>query len=183
MPLDRLKDSDLVKLKSDFQQVLKTSATTNIRGNSDPSAATMRRLLATKGWGRVLKTDDDVADLAYRCGLDVSAYLTGSRAGKGKTLIIRDPQGRPLGRSTTTPSGALHEKAQKLFKFDLGTKKNRAAAMYLSGAGATTEEVVQEVGDPKLNLLREVEKMGYRVEKTKVKSQTGRTVTRYKILT
>jgi hypothetical protein len=55
--------------------------------------------------------------------------------------------------------------------------------MYVSRAGATTEEVVQEVGDPKLNLLREVEKMGYRVEKTKVKSQTGRTVTRYKILT
>jgi hypothetical protein len=76
----------------------------------------------------------------------------------------------------------LHEKAQKLFRFPLGTKKNIAAAMYLSGAGATTEEVVQEVGDPKLNLLKEIEKMGYRVERTKVRSPTGRTVTRYKIL-
>src|SRR5262250_8488 len=161
MPLDRLDDTDLLKLKSDFQKVLKTCPVTNIRGKPDPSAAAIRRLLANK-WGHVIKTDDDVADLADRCGLHVYVYGTGSRAGRGETLIVRDPHGRSLGRPIAKASGVLHEKAQKLFRFPLGTKKNIAAAMYLSGAGATTEEVVQEVGDPKLNLLKEIEKMGYR---------------------
>jgi hypothetical protein len=130
MPLDRLNDADLLKLKSDFQRVLKTSPITNVREKPDPSAATIRRLLAKRGWGHVIKTDDDVQELAELCGLEVDAYPTGSRAGIGTIRIVRDPHGRPLGRSIAKRSGALHEKAEKLFGFPLGTKKNIAAAMY-----------------------------------------------------
>jgi hypothetical protein len=183
VPLDRLNAADLLKLKADFQQVLKTCPVTNVREISGPHAAAIRRFLAEKGWATIVKTDDDVGDLAKRCGLVVSAYLTGSRAGHGTMLIIHDPQGRPVGRPIAKSSGVSHDKVQKLFKFPLGTKKNIAAAMYLERGGATTEEVNREVGDPKLNLLNEVKKLGYRVEKTKERSPTtGRMVIRYKIL-
>jgi hypothetical protein len=91
MPFDHLDDPDLVKLESDFQGALKSCPVTNIRGIPDPSAASIRRHLARKGWGHVIKTDDDIRDLAQRCGLDVYHYVTGGRAGGGATLIVRDP--------------------------------------------------------------------------------------------
>ena len=81
-----------------------------------------------------------------------------------------------------TPHG-LNIQAQELFGFALGTKKNRAAAMYLSPQGATTDEVIQEVGDLKLNLLPEVQKKGYTVsKKQKVRSASGRYVIKYRII-
>jgi hypothetical protein len=106
----------------------------------------------------------------------------GSRSGTGELLIIRDKDGRSLGGTTWKDEDTLTRKAHKLFGFPVGTKKNAAAAMYLSAQGATTEEVIQKVGDTKLNLLKEVEARGYSVMKSKVRSARGTTVTRYKII-
>jgi len=134
------------------------------------------------GWAHLIKTNDDVVELAEYCGFEVSAYATGSRSGGGTLLVVRDANGRPLGQPAVKTPHALNIKAQELFGFPLDTKKNRAAAMYLSPQGATTDEVIQEVGDPKINLLKEVEKMGYTVDRSKVRSSSGRDVTKYKII-
>jgi hypothetical protein len=178
---DRISKPDLLRLKSEFERILKTSPTTNVRENAGISASTIRNLLRKSGWAHAIKTNDDVEELAEYCGLEVSAYKTGSRSGRGTLIVFRDANGRPLGAAVKTPN-ALNIKAQELFGFALSTKKNRAAAMYLSPQGATTDEVIQEVGDSKLNLLKEVEKKGYTVDRSKVRSASGRDVTKYKIV-
>ena len=62
-----------------------------------------------------------------------------------------------------------------------GTKKHRAAHMYLRAKGATNMEVVKELEGPHLNLLREVEAKGHSVERNKTRVD-GKLVTNYRIV-
>jgi hypothetical protein len=172
-----LSNPDFLKLKSEFERILKTCPTTEVRETAGISASTVRNLLKANGWAHIIKTNDQVAELAQTSGLDVSVHEYGSRSGTGELLIIRDKDGRSLGGTTWKDEDTLTRKAHKLFGFPVGTKKNAAAAMYLSAQGATTEEVIQKVGDTKLNLLKEVEARGYSVMKSKVRSARGTTVT------
>jgi hypothetical protein len=146
------------------------------------AASAIRHLLLIREneWGRVIKTDDDVVELAELCGgFTASAYPMGGRSGRGKLIVIRCDN-RKMGTQELAVPDRSNQEAEELFGFPVGTKKNIAAAMYLS-EGATTEQVVKVVGDPKLNLLKEVEKMGFTAHRTKVKSSKGTFITKYSI--
>ena len=67
------------------------------------------------------------------------------------------------------------------YGFRLGTTKSKAAALYAKGKGATLAEVKAEVGSVQFNLLTELEAAGWAIEKSEVKNDGGRKVTRYKI--
>ena len=69
------------------------------------------------------------------------------------------------------------------FGFREGTKTSRAAAMYYSGVGSTTEEVKEKLVGAHLNLFKDVKKLGFEVTETKVKNpKTRREVQRKRIL-
>jgi hypothetical protein len=179
---DCVSESSLRRLKTDFLEVVKTCPLTTVREEPGWAASAIRHLLLSRdnGWGQVIKTDDDVVELAELCGgFTASAYPTGGRSGRGKIIVIRCDNRKMETQELAVPDRSNQE-AEELFGFPVGTKKNIAAAMYLS-KGATTEEVVKVVGDPKLNLLKEVEKMGFIVHRTKVKSSKGTLITKYSI--
>jgi hypothetical protein len=77
----------------------------------------------------------------------------------------------------------FEQRAEELFGFKLGTKANRAAAMYMRPNGATTEEIVNVLGGPQLNLLKVAEAKGGFVEKTRIPNGKGRPIIRYRIHT
>ena len=59
--------------------------------------------------------------------------------------------------------------------------KAKAAAIYAKGKGATLQEVKEVVGSIQFNLLKELEEQGHTVDRTDVKTDKGRVVTRYKL--
>lgn len=62
-----------------------------------------------------------------------------------------------------------------------GTKKHKAAHMYLRTKGATNMEVVKALEGPHLNLLKEVEAKGHGVQRNKTRVD-GKLVTNYRIV-
>ena len=189
MLLTDVVEEELIKLKADLLEVLRKCPTTN-RGREDGepagcAAGAVRRLLP-RDWRSVIRTNEDVAELARRCDeLDVSPYPIGARSGLGTLYVIRYKKGRTIGQDATEARpGRLQKEAQKLFDFPVGTKKNIAAALYLSADGATTEQVTKLVGGHHLNLLKEVEKKGYIVRRDRAAvGSSGRRVIRYRIVT
>jgi hypothetical protein len=113
--------------------------------------------------------------------LFLDGYPTGGRSGKTIGLYVSDPRKARTGRPIEA-RGEVHRQVHRLFGFPLGTKKNAAAALYLSDRGATTEEIRKEIGEAMLNLLKEVKIQGHTVSEIKEKSPRGRFVTRYKII-
>jgi len=69
------------------------------------------------------------------------------------------------------------------FGFRKGSIKANAAAMYATKNGATLGEVKEKVGSVQFNLLTELEEKGFKVEKSQVKGDGPRKVTRYKLHT
>lgn len=67
------------------------------------------------------------------------------------------------------------------YGFKLDTVRSKAAAMYASKKGATVAEVQEALGSLQLNLLKDVEKRGFTIERTKEKGGT-RMITRYRIV-
>jgi hypothetical protein len=177
MAISSLPANDMLKLKSDFRRALEKCPSI---GGKCPAGA-LRGLLRDEGWQNVIKTNDDIAELAQLCGVDVDAYPTGGRSGKTIGLYVSDPRKAKTGKPIEA-RGEVHRQVHRLFGFPLGTKKNAAAALYLSDAGATTEEIRKEIGEPMLNLLKEVKIQGHAVSEIKEKSPSGRSVKRYKII-
>ena len=69
--------------------------------------------------------------------------------------------------------------AKDEFGFIAGSLKSKAAAMYRKGA---TRVVVEEaLGDPVLNVLSELEELGYKITKKKVRVGKARPHYRYTI--
>lgn len=135
-----LSKPEFLKLKWEFERMLKECATTEVRESPGVTASTIRNRLQKSGWAHVIKTNDQIEHLARSCGLDLSVYDHGS----GKLLIIRDKHGQPLGRSVSKTPDALNRKAYRLFGFDLGTKKNIAAGMYLRLRGRWASGLVED---------------------------------------
>jgi hypothetical protein len=69
------------------------------------------------------------------------------------------------------------------FGFRLGTKKAAAAALYASKRGATLAEVKEAVKSTQFNLLTELEKKGFKINKTPTSGEKERKVTNYRIVT
>lgn len=65
------------------------------------------------------------------------------------------------------------------YGFKAGTLRSKAAAMYGSKEGATIEEVKKATGGLQLNLLKTLEKQGWKVRREKGDGPTGRKVNRY----
>src|SRR6266498_5118994 len=114
----RVAESEFLKLKADFLEVLEICPTTNRRGEEPGCAAgAIRRLLGIKGWTYVIKTNDDIEELATHCdGLVVSAYAIGSRTGQSKLLVVRHEQKRSIGRTNYRAELRMlaHESARAL---------------------------------------------------------------------
>jgi hypothetical protein len=62
-----------------------------------------------------------------------------------------------------------------------GTDKSKAAAMYSAGNGATLKEVEAALGRIHFNVLTQLGKKGFRVEKTLEGEGTKRKITRYRL--
>lgn len=67
------------------------------------------------------------------------------------------------------------------FGFRKGTKTSMAAEMYYNG-GATTEDVVKELGHAHLNLFKKVGKAGYVQDFVYVKNAKGVEIKKYKLV-
>lgn len=65
------------------------------------------------------------------------------------------------------------------FGFIAGSLKSKAAAMYQ--VGATRLQVEAALGDPQLNVLKELEDMGYKIIKKKVRIGKNRPHFKYTI--
>jgi hypothetical protein len=111
-------------------------------------------------------------------------------AGNGKAKPAVKAQGKKAAPAATPK--AAKGKAKKAerqrdpakldaFGFRKESIKSKAAAMYAKGKGATLGEVKEVLGSVQFNLLTELEGNGHKVDKTEVKSSTGRMVTRYKL--
>jgi hypothetical protein len=106
--------------------------------------------------------------------------------GNGKTAV--KAQGKKAAPAAPA-KGKAKAKAERqrdpdkldAFGFRKGSIKSKAAAMYAKGKGATLAEVREALGSVQFNLLTELEKGGFTVEKNHAKGDTGRGVTRYKI--
>ena len=90
-------------------------------------------------------------------------------------------QNGPLGPKAAHCSSDLDRIAVEMLGFTLGSKTQRAVALYLRPDGATTSEVIALNGGPYLNCLKRVEAMGFVVRKRRVPTNDGRTVVSYKI--
>ena len=67
------------------------------------------------------------------------------------------------------------------FGFRLGSKKAQAAAMYASKKGATLAEVRGALQSTQFNLLTEIEKRGFKIERMPATGEHDRKVTRFHI--
>lgn len=80
---------------------------------------------------------------------------------------------------------ASKPKGEKLpldkFGFREGSIKSKAAAMYADGNGATLAEVKKKLGSVQLNLLKELEGLGFKVTKKREAEDGKRPSTRYKL--
>ena len=111
-------------------------------------------------------------------------------AGNGKAKPAVKAQGKKaLPSATPKAAKGKAKKAERqrdpakldAFGFRKESIKSKAAAMYAKGKGATLAEVKEVLGSVQFNLLTELEGKGHTVDKTEVKSSTGRMVTRYKL--
>jgi hypothetical protein len=111
-------------------------------------------------------------------------------AGNGKAKPAVKAQGKKaLPSATPKAAKGKAKKAERqrdpakldAFGFRKDSIKSKAAAMYAKGKGATLGEVKEVLGSVQFNLLTELEGNGHKVDKTEVKSSTGRMVTRYKL--
>lgn len=95
------------------------------------------------------------------------------------------PKAKAAPKATAKPAKAASErpKGKQLpvdaFGFHEGSLKSKAAGMYADKAGATVAEVKEKTGSLQLNLLKQLEKGGCKVKRTKENGPTGRSVTRY----
>ena len=106
--------------------------------------------------------------------------------GNGKAAVKASPKATPAKAAPKAKAKAPAERKRDPAKLDAygfrkDSIKSKAAALYAKGKGATLAEVKEALGSVQFNLLTEVEKKGFTVGKTDVKSETGRTVTRYKL--
>jgi hypothetical protein len=70
--------------------------------------------------------------------------------------------------------------AKDEFGFIAGSQKSKAAGMYLKGA--TRKEVETALGNPYLNVLTEIEKLGFKIIRNKVRIGKNRPHYRYTII-
>lgn len=63
-----------------------------------------------------------------------------------------------------------------------GSSKSEAAAMYARKNGATLDEVKEKIGSIQLNVLKELEAEGHKVEREKIERKGKRPLTRYKLI-
>lgn len=68
------------------------------------------------------------------------------------------------------------------FGFRKGSLKSQAAAMYSSRKGATLAEVKEALESTQFNLLTELEAAGFEIEKTPIKGNGPRKITRYRVI-
>lgn len=63
-----------------------------------------------------------------------------------------------------------------------GSSKSEAAAMYARKNGATLDEVKDKIGSIQLNVLKELEAEGHKVEREKIERKGKRPLTRYRLI-
>jgi hypothetical protein len=102
---------------------------------------------------------------------------------KGKALAKAAAPAKPAKAKAKTAKAERVRDPAKLdaFGFRKESIKSKAAAMYAKGKGATLAEVKEELGSVQFNLLTELQGKGHKVDKSEVKSASGRMITRYKL--
>lgn len=103
------------------------------------------------------------------------------RASKGASEP-KAPNATPIAGATKVPRAAPTFDASTLdqFGFRADTRKSKAAAMYVSDEGATLAEVKKAVGSTQFNVLTALGQKGFEIEKTMVKGNGTRRITRYR---
>jgi cell division septation protein DedD len=85
-----------------------------------------------------------------------------------------------------TPKAARKPRTTDPAKLDqfglrLGSLKSKAAAMYATKNGATLDEVKEALDSTQFNVLTELGKKGFKIDKTAVSGKAERKVTKYKL--
>lgn len=96
-----------------------------------------------------------------------------AKAGKGSE---KPKAAKP---KTETKAKAASTVEKDAYGFRKGSAKSKAVALYARKNGATLEEVKEAVGSIQLNVLNGLEAEGHTVERTKVKRDGQRPLTRY----
>jgi len=99
-----------------------------------------------------------------------------------KTATDRRSRGRARGNVQSVAPRHIDVSKLDAFGFRLGTKKAMAAAMYAKKPGATLSEVKKAVGTPQFNVLTEMDKRGFVIERTPVSGPTGKKVLRFHVV-
>ena len=118
-------------------------------------------------------------DVAVRVADAASAAATANGNANGKHEVKAKPA-KPV---KAKAKGERKRDPAKLdqWGFRKDSIKAKAAAIYAKGKGATLQEVKEVVGTIQFNLLKELEEQGHTVDRTDVKTDKGRVVTRYKL--
>jgi hypothetical protein len=88
-----------------------------------------------------------------------------------------DPPKGTATKATSKPPKAVTGVDQ--FGIRLGTNKSKAAAMYAAGNGATLNEVKEALGQIHFNVLTQLEKKGFKVDR--VMEGDKKKITRYRL--
>lgn len=103
-------------------------------------------------------------------------------APKGKTAApakatAKKPASKPPAAKKAADKKPAVEK--DFYGFKKGSLKSQAAAMYADPKGATLPQIKDKLGSAQLNVLVDLEKEGYKIERKKEAGKGKRPITRY----
>ena len=134
--------------------------------------------------------DDDVPQAVEPATVEVPAPKPNGNAGaESPTKKPRKARSKPArklkakGKPRAKAAKRRISDPAKVDQFGLrkGSIKSRAASIYSRGKGATLADVRDAVGSTQFNVLSELKKRGYKIQKSSAKGQ-HRAVTRYHLI-
>jgi hypothetical protein len=103
-----------------------------------------------------------------------------------KPKAIKKPKAKAKVKAKPAKKAAAKPKAAKKSKIQLdqfglrkGSARSQAAAMYARKNGATLAEVEEKIGSIQLNVLKDLEAEGWKIEVEKEKRKNSRPANRY----
>jgi len=126
-----------------------------------------------------MKMDDVSVDVSSANGVQAPAHKAAPKAAKAA------PKAAKAAKAKAAPKAAKAASKVQLDKYGLkvGSLRSKAAALYASKKGATLQEVSEKLdSSTQFNVLKELEKKGFTVERTTENGKGRRQVTRFKLI-
>jgi sRNA-binding protein len=132
-----------------------------------------------------LPEGEDIPEFLKRKEVPMTSTSTAKVKAKATPAAVKAKPIKPEKAAKAVAEKATKTKttevAAKLdaFGYREGSVKSKAAAIYASKKGATVDEVKKATGSVQLNLLKELEADGFKVQRLKEDGPGKRQVTRY----